>query len=60
MARLPEFWTHTPRRVTHVLNEVAAGQLAPVIGQSYPLAEAAAAHADIEVRRFTGKSLLLT
>jgi NADPH:quinone reductase len=60
MSQLPEFWTDNPRRVTHVLGETAAGRLAPVIGQSYPLAEAAAAHADIEARRFMGKTLLLT
>lgn len=60
MSQLPEFWPDNHRRVTHVLGETAAGRLAPVIGQSYPLAEAATAHADIEARRFTGKTLLLT
>ncbi|MFG6202550.1 zinc-binding dehydrogenase [Nonomuraea sp. JJY05] len=60
MSQLPEFWPDNHRRVTHVLGEAAAGRLAPVIGQSYPLAAAATAHADIEARRFTGKTLLLT
>jgi NADPH2:quinone reductase len=60
MAQLPEFWADTPRRVQHVLNETAAGRLTPIIGRTYPLAEAAAAHADIEGRRFVGKILLTT
>lgn len=60
MSQLPEFWPDTRRRVTHVLNETAAGRLAPIIGQTYPLAEAATAHADIESRRYIGKTLLLT
>jgi NADPH2:quinone reductase len=60
MAQLPEFWPDTPRRVKHVLAEAAAGRLTPVIGQTYPLAAAATAHADIEARRFTGKTLLMT
>jgi NADPH:quinone reductase-like Zn-dependent oxidoreductase len=59
MAQLPEFWPDNARRVVHVLNEAAAGRLTPIIGRTYPLAEAAAAHADIEARRFTGKLLLL-
>nr|WP_267284106.1 zinc-binding dehydrogenase [Amycolatopsis keratiniphila] len=33
--------------------------MTPVIGRTYPLAEASAAHSDIEARRYTGKSLLL-
>ncbi|GAA0593546.1 zinc-binding dehydrogenase [Kutzneria viridogrisea] len=59
MAQLPEFWPETPRRVGRVLDLAAAGRLRPVIGHTYPLAQAAAAHADIEARRFLGKSLLL-
>ena len=34
-------------------------RLRPVIGQTYPLAQAAAAHRAIEERRTTGKTLLL-
>lgn len=59
MSQLPGFWADGPRRVRHVLAETAAGRLAPVIGRTYPLAAAAAAHADIEARQFVGKSLLL-
>ena len=43
-----------------VLAETAAGRLRPVIGQTYPLAEAAAAHAAMESRATVGKTLLLT
>ncbi|MCA2228732.1 zinc-binding dehydrogenase [Nonomuraea aurantiaca] len=60
MSQLSEFWPDNHRRVTYVLSETAAGRLAPVIGQNFPLAAAATAHADIEARRFTGKTLLLT
>jgi NADPH2:quinone reductase len=60
MSQLTGFWPDTPRRVRHVLAETAAGRLAPIIGRTYPLAAAAEAHADIEARRFVGKSLLLT
>jgi NADPH:quinone reductase-like Zn-dependent oxidoreductase len=59
MSQLPGFWADGPRRVRHVLGETAAGRLAPIIGRTYPLAAAAVAHADIEARRFIGKSLLL-
>jgi NADPH2:quinone reductase len=38
----------------------AKGRLHPVIGQTYPLEQAADAHAAIEARRSIGKSLLLT
>ncbi len=41
------------------LEEAAAGRLAPVVGQRYPLAHAAQAHAAIEQRRSVGKTLLL-
>jgi NADPH:quinone reductase len=37
----------------------AAGRLRPVIGQTYPLEQAATAHAAIEARTAIGKSLLL-
>lgn len=42
------------------LAKAEAGQLRPLIGQRYPLAEAAAAHAVMETRATTGKTLLLT
>ena len=40
------------------LAEAAAGRLRPVVGQTFPLAQAAAAHAAIEARRTLGKTLL--
>jgi NADPH2:quinone reductase len=46
--------------VEQALAEAAAGRLTPVIGQTYPLAEAAAAHAAIESRATVGKTLLIT
>ena len=54
----------TPERMRELsrtaLAAAAAGQLRPLIGQVYPLAEAAAAHAAIEARQTTGKTLLAT
>jgi NADPH:quinone reductase len=41
------------------LAEGAAGRLRPVVGQTYPLERAAAAHAAIEQRRTLGKTLLI-
>ncbi|SFP32381.1 NADPH2:quinone reductase [Amycolatopsis arida] len=47
------------RRYTeHALAEAAAGRLRPVIGQRFPLARAADAHAAIEARATVGKTLL--
>jgi NADPH2:quinone reductase len=40
------------------LQTAAAGRLHPVIGQRFPLAEAAAAHTAIEERATTGKTIL--
>ncbi|MGH3738332.1 MAG: quinone oxidoreductase family protein [Micromonosporaceae bacterium] len=47
------------RRTTAILDLVAAGELHVHIGARYPLAEARAAHEDLEGRRTTGKVLLL-
>jgi NADPH2:quinone reductase len=47
------------RLITEALAEAAAGHIAPVVGQTFPLAEAAAAHAAIEGREVFGKTLLL-
>ncbi|MBV9793121.1 MAG: zinc-binding dehydrogenase [Actinobacteria bacterium] len=41
------------------LAEVAAGRLRPVIGQTYPLAQAADAHRGLEARTAVGKTLLI-
>jgi NADPH2:quinone reductase len=41
------------------LAEAVTGRLIPVIGQTYPLARAAEAHAAIEARDVVGKTLLL-
>lgn len=41
------------------LDLAATGRLHPIIGQTYPLAEAAAAHRGIEARATTGKTLLI-
>ncbi|UNS98327.1 zinc-binding dehydrogenase [Streptomyces tubbatahanensis] len=40
------------------LFETAGGRLAPVVGQTFPLADAAGAHAAIEARATLGKTLL--
>jgi NADPH2:quinone reductase len=47
------------RRLREVLGQAAAGRVAPVIGRTYPLEDAAEAHRRIEAREVIGKSLLL-
>jgi NADPH2:quinone reductase len=47
------------RHAAAALAEVAAGTLKPVIGRTYPLAEAADAHTAIENRAVIGKVLIL-
>ncbi|MCQ2001982.1 quinone oxidoreductase family protein [Arthrobacter zhaoxinii] len=46
-------------RVRELFDAVLAGKLDVRIGQTYPLAEASRAHADLEGRRTTGKVLLV-
>jgi len=46
------------RLITRALDEAASGRLVPVIGQRFPLAEAAEAHRAIEARTAIGKTLL--
>jgi NADPH:quinone reductase len=49
------------RRMTErALWEAAAGRIAPIIGQTFPLEKAADAHAAIEARGVFGKTLLVT
>jgi NADPH:quinone reductase len=43
----------------HALNVAAKGTIRPIIGQTFPLDDAAAAHAAIESRTTVGKTLLL-
>jgi NADPH:quinone reductase len=54
----------TPDRLqlltARALAEAAAGRIRPVIGQTFPLDQAAEAHTAIESRSVTGKTLLLT
>ncbi|MEV4894137.1 zinc-binding dehydrogenase [Nonomuraea sp. NPDC055795] len=44
--------------IRRALDLAADGRWRPVVGQAYPLAEAAAAHAAIESRATLGKTLL--
>jgi len=52
----PELYAASAEKVVAAL---AAGTLAPVIGQRLPLAQAARAHADLEAGRTTGATLLI-
>ncbi|ANY10420.1 hypothetical protein AFB00_26250 [Pseudonocardia sp. HH130630-07] len=56
--QLAGFGPDAPRRVREVLALAAAGELRPLVGAQYPLAEAARAHDDLEGRRATGTILL--
>jgi NADPH2:quinone reductase len=44
--------------MAEMLGMVAAGQLSPIVGATYPLAEARRAHEDLLARRSTGKLVL--
>jgi NADPH2:quinone reductase len=46
-------------RAGDVLGWTASGKLKPRIDRAYPLADAAAAHRDLEARRTAGKLLLI-
>ena len=45
--------------MTELLDMVVAGTLKPLVGGTYPLADAARAHEDLASRRTTGKLLLV-
>jgi NADPH:quinone reductase len=61
----PAFVTHTRerkellRRADAVFSAVAAGIVQAKVDRTYPLAEAAQAHADLQARRTSGVSILL-
>ena len=57
--QLSEFWPDLRRNLGTALAAAAAGTIHPVIGATYPLAEAAGAHRDLEQRRNLGKLLLV-
>jgi NADPH:quinone reductase-like Zn-dependent oxidoreductase len=59
MEQLAEFWPDQRRNLERALTAAAEGRMRPVIGMTYPLADAAQAHRDIEERRTIGKSLLV-
>jgi NADPH2:quinone reductase len=58
--QLQQFGAGARARVERVLADAAAGRVRPVVGRTFPLAEAAAAHAAIEARTVLGKTLLRT
>ncbi|GAA4024148.1 zinc-binding dehydrogenase [Allokutzneria multivorans] len=47
------------RLIERALGEAVAGRLTPVVGQTFPLAEAAKAHEALEARAALGKTLLI-
>ena len=47
------------RLADRALSDAVAGKIKPVVGQTFPLQQAAAAHAAMEARSVIGKSLLL-
>ncbi len=56
-------WMQRPDRIVHavsvLMHYLATGQLEIVVGATFPLAEAAAAHRAIAARQTTGKVVLL-
>ena len=48
----------TARPLQEMFSLVASGELRPIVGETYPLSEAARAHEDMEGRRTSGKLLL--
>jgi NADPH2:quinone reductase len=54
--RQPE---RTRTMIEQLLDDCASGSLTPVIDRSFPLSEAAAAHAYVESRRAVGRVVLV-
>jgi NADPH2:quinone reductase len=48
-----------PAAITEMLEKAAAGEITPLVGQTFPLDKAVAAHEAIEARQTVGKTLLL-
>jgi NADPH2:quinone reductase len=46
--------------LTDMLAKAAAGAVTPLVGQTFPLEQARAAHEAVEARETVGKTLLLT
>lgn len=57
--QLQKFRASTKARVERILAQAAAAHIRPTIGQTFPLEQAAAAHAAIEAREVLGKTLLV-
>jgi NADPH2:quinone reductase len=57
--QLQQFGAGSRARVERLLAETAAGRVKPIIGRTFPLEQAAAAHAAIEARDVLGKTLLI-
>ncbi|GAA1595906.1 zinc-binding dehydrogenase [Actinoplanes couchii] len=53
------FGPQVRRWARRMMSRAAAGQIRPLIGQTFPLEEAATAHATVEDRTAVGKTLLL-
>lgn len=56
--QLRGFAADARQRAVRALSEAAAGRIRPAVGQMFPLERAADAHAAIEARTATGKTLL--
>ncbi|MEU4311387.1 zinc-binding dehydrogenase [Nocardia sp. NPDC024068] len=56
---LPTGGDHRSAYATRMLGEVAAGRVEVVVGQTYPLADAARAHTAIENRSALGRTLVI-
>jgi NADPH2:quinone reductase len=57
--QLFDFGPHVTRWAERIMSQAAAGNIRPIIGQTFPLERAADAHATVENRTALGKTLLL-